>query len=851
VSAAITRVLERLSKAGFQTRCGSITPFGETLAVVSGVAWDTTTSQLALIAELDAQADTEAWRQLLFAGSGIRHQLAGAGPAAYGTPVILAIVDEQGERIMRALAEELAENYALFSRLEVNLIRRADLSEDQRLDLALAPLLPCARRLLGQAISRNEVKRFWQTLRGEINKAARALDDVFAEHREEAAEQCAQILIGDSADAPELPAPAPIDRVEIDNFRSFEHAVVELADVSVIHGPNGSGKSSIIEALELVWAARSQRQPPGVSAAEYNRHLPREGSGEFHVNAAGQSIGVAGDVQTGETARCVLAQESIASLVASSPADRYLQLLATTGLEIPDLKTRTGELIDETYNQVTAALSAAGLPQLRGRGSDAKKLLVTELSRGISVRLPQTVELNALERTLAEVSAGSYDQHVWEDRDARSALAEADTALTRALVTPDDPSLPEALDAAKVALERLASAREATAQSAQRLLQELRRMIAPVRDDVRVGTPKDAPASPEMPPALAVRWLAHSRSIEEAAARFRADAEQLPSARWANRLNAYADALHAASAAVPQDALEPLTRSAPTPAPRRSTPELVVPLELYREAGFTRVPEKPESILDALGELAAELQRHAGILQRLAAETSEHPARHFAQHSQRVLGAICRFELARNLRREGPVMRASETLVGELLQDRVAPLLRELVAATVRFEWYFKPLEIPEQTRKLTFGGLSTSQPDLDARLTLNSAERHVVGVAWFLALHLLQPAERRRVLVLDDPTSGFDTVNRGGFIATLRAFARLTRPEQLIIVTQDDTLAAVLAEEFASVDGWPGTVTRVRCSRDACDRSTTNVHPCPSAAHTTHEETDMLGIAREPTLQA
>jgi wobble nucleotide-excising tRNase len=56
-----------------------------------------------------------------------------------------------------------------------------------------------------------------------------------------------------------------------------------------------------------------------------------------------------------------------------------------------------------------------------------------------------------------------------------------------------------------------------------------------------------------------------------------------------------------------------------------------------------------------------------------------------------------------------------------------------------------------------------------------------VVGVAWFLALHLLQPAERRRVLVLDDPTSGFDTVNRGGFIATLRAFARLTRPEQLL----------------------------------------------------------------------
>jgi energy-coupling factor transporter ATP-binding protein EcfA2 len=798
VSAAITRVLERLAERGFQTRSGSITPFGETLAVVSGVAWDTTTSQLALIAELDARGDTDAWRQLLFAGSGIRHQLAGAGPAAYGTPVILAIVDEQGERIMRALAEELAENYALFSRLEVNLIRQVDLSDDQRLDLALAPLLPCARRLLGQEISRNEVKRFWQTLRDEIDKAARALDDVFAEHREQAAEHCAQILIGDSADAPELPAPAPIDRVEVDNFRSFEHSVVELAEVSVIHGPNGSGKSSIIEALELAWAARSQRQPAGVSAAEYNRHLPREGSGEFHVSVAGQSIGAVRDMQTGEIARCVLAQESIAGLVASSPEDRYLQLLATTGLEIPDLKTRTGELIDDAYNQVTAALSAAGLPRLRGRGSDAKKLLVAELSRGMSARLPPAVELNALERTLADVSAGSYDPHAWEDRDATSALTEADTALTRVLATPDDPSLPEALDAAKDALASLASARETAAQRAQQLLQGLRRMIAPASADARVGTPKDTPVPPAIPPALAVRWLSHSRSIQEAAARFHTDAEQLPSARWATQLNAYADALRAASAAVPQDALEPLTRSTPTPVPLRSTPELAIPLELYREAGFTRVPEKPGSILDALGELAAGLQRHAGILRGLAAEASEHPARYFAQHSQRVLGAICRFELARTLRREGPVMRASETLVGELLQDRLAPLLRELVAATVRFEWYFKPLEIPEENRKLTLGGLSTSQPDLDARLTLNSAERHVVGVAWFLALHLLQPAERRRVLVLDDPTSGFDTVNRAGFIATLRAFARLTRPEQLIIVTQDDMLAAVWARRFA-----------------------------------------------------
>ena len=115
--------------------------------------------------------------------------LAGDGPAAYGTPVILAIVDEQGERCLRELAEDLAESYALFSRVEVNLIRERDLGDDERLDVALAPLLPCCRRMLGQEISRGEVQRFWETLRKEIHETAMALGDMFASHREQAARE--------------------------------------------------------------------------------------------------------------------------------------------------------------------------------------------------------------------------------------------------------------------------------------------------------------------------------------------------------------------------------------------------------------------------------------------------------------------------------------------------------------------------------------------------------------------------------------------------------------------------------------------------------------------------------------
>jgi hypothetical protein len=161
--------------------------------------------------------------------------------------------------------------------------------------------------------------------------------------------------------------------------------------------------------------------------------------------------------------------------------------------------------------------------------------------------------------------------------------------------------------------------------------------------------------------------------------------------------------------------------------------------------------------------------------------------------------------------------------VGDLLQGRLAPVLRELVAAFVRFEWYFKPLLVPDEGRKIVFGGLATSQAGLDARLVLNSAERTALGLAWFLALHLLQPVERRRVLALDDPTSVFDHANQGAFVTTLCTFLRLTRPEQVVVSTHDDALASLLAEELAPTESWPLAVGRIRCQRDS--RDCTEIH--------------------------
>jgi hypothetical protein len=201
------------------------------------------------------------------------------------------------------------------------------------------------------------------------------------------------------------------------------------------------------------------------------------------------------------------------------------------------------------------------------------------------------------------------------------------------------------------------------------------------------------------------------------------------------------------------------------------------------------------------------------------------------------------------MRNAGPILNASEKLVSELLQQRLAPAVRELVASIVRFEWYFQPLLIPDQGRKVLLGGLATNRPDLDARLLLNSAERTALGIAWFLALHLLQPADRQRVLVLDDPISAFDAPNQAGLTSTLRAYVRLTRPEQLIIATHDDHVAATLAQELAPVEGWPAHAATVRCQRDSSDATTIRLEPGYTHSRAITGEIEQLGLGETPAL--
>jgi hypothetical protein len=849
VTVAAERVLAYLRKAEFRVREGGITPFGEELPLVTAVAWDRRTAQVALLAEAAGPPDAEAWRQLLFAASGLRHHLGDGEPPGFRSPLILAVVDETTEGMLRELVEELTTRYAVFNRVDLNLIRESDVADDDGLDTALAPLLPVCRRMLGNAISYREVQRFWDVLRDNVRTEASALPEVFGETRERAGEDLAAGLIGDSARWEPMPAPVPIRAVELENFRSFGSAQVPLEQITVLHGVNGSGKSSILEAIELAWAGTSLRRPPGVTAAEYERHLPRSGEGNFVVagHFDGSAVGVrridrVSERPETELPRCVLTQEAVAGLVDSPPSARYANLLAVTGLEIPELDPRTKALVDDAKRSVDSALREIGAPPLPRADTPGLKHLERALAGDFIGRLPPWDEVLAAERALADASDGAYEVHSWPGDDRLvSTLRQVDaslSALRADLANPHDLDRPIA-----VAVERLRDESQPL-RAAARSMRLLFDALDLERPDANEQSERvvDAPLSPD----LAVRWLTHSDGLLSAAAGFREDAAELTDSEWQTRLVAYSDALELAASEVPRSELSTMARGPRLPVARDRA---AIVGERWKAAGFATAPPAARELLPFIRELELRLTKRADALESLASELERHPAVPFTARARRVLDAMCRFELARNLRRQGPIIRASQDLLRDLLQGQLYPVVRELVAAMVRFEWYFEPLQVTIDGREVLIGGLATPHPDLDARLLLNTAERTVVGVAWFLALHLLQPESRRRVLVLDDPAAAFDDVNRAGFAATLRAFARLLRPDQIVVATHDEAVATLLADELSPVDEWPSAVGVIRCARDRDDQSTAVLYDKREISRDLRADEEMLGLGGEPTL--
>jgi hypothetical protein len=827
VSNVCDRIFGRLRDLKFEVSEGSFAPFEQKLPFIVGVAWEKRTAQLALIVDLDESQEEEAWRQTLFAAAGLRHHLATDRGAALGSPLVVLIVDAAAAKRVRSLVEDMNQRYAVFARVDLSLLRRDQVDDDQALDDALAPLLPRCREADEWKISKEDVAHFWERLRETVRGAAAELDDVFAGYRKTAGEVIAERLIGDLADRPELPPPAPRWRLRLQDFRSFEKDEVEFAPVTVVHGTNGSGKSAMLEALELCWAGTSQRKPNDVEATEYARHLRRDGRFDFEVTADDDlPVTEVRAEATAELVRCVLTQEAVSKLVDEPPSQRYEWLLATTGLELPQVEERTEALVREAKKEADAALRTADLSPLRAISSDGLKHLHDELRKSFAPRLPSRVDLLSAEELLTKVSDGTYAGADWRGEEQLLMAVEAVDETVAA--TPLDADLdPAGLDAAAKEAREAADRRRRRARPIGPLLDAIRSAHAPEREGPE-SEPEDQ-LLPPIPRRLAVRWLGHGRGLEEASQEFLAEAARLDGKAWSGRLESYAEALAAAAASVPADELEDIaggfapSEATPAPAAGQKIPE-----DVYRAAGFPQPLASPLDVVPALEEYGDLLQRQAAQLEAVAAELDEHPSRSFAAHAERVLEAVCRFESARRLRprkgKKSPIAEASESVVSDLLESRMAPVVRELLAALVRFEWYFKPPEISGEDDKLEIGGIATDQADLDARLTLNAAERSVFGLAWFLGLHLLQPRERRRVLAIDDAAAAFDVPNQAAFVSTLRAYVRLLRPDQVLAVTHDATLAGLLAEELAPVDDWPASVARVRCQRNMVDVSVSSL---------------------------
>jgi hypothetical protein len=817
---ACDRILQRLRAVGFETQRGPLSVFEDDLPMLVGAAWDERTAQLAMLVDVDPSQERDALRQLLFAIGGLRHQISADGPIAIGSPLALLIVDNEGEELVRSLVEEISRDYVVFTRLDLSLVRRDAVSEDDALDDALAPLLPRCRQAQSESISKADVLQFWDRLRRLIREAADDLDDIFASSRKAAARAAADALIGDLADRPSLAAPKPLSAVEIKNFRSFSgQPTVEMAPITIVHGANGTGKSALLEALEICWAQTSQRKPPDVEASEYERHLAHDGEGGFELVGDGKvfnGITIEPDV---ELVRCVLTQDSAPRFIEQSPKRRFANLLAITGLELPELDQRTDNLVRDAKKHVDVVMRDAGLPPLRAITSDGVKHLNDNLRQAYVPRLPSLEELMGLEDVLARASAGAYVRFDWTSTDLVTTLEKVDEMLAGApLGTEPDRSLLNA--SAQVAKEAAAARRQRA-----RAMRGLVRAIHAARPEGPEEEPDESEQElvPEIPRRLAVRWLGHGRALELAASAFEEEGEQLATDSWLKRLNAYTDGLRKLAAEVPRKELDVMIGAASVNLPLAAEP-VDVPEDVYRAAGFSRTPDKPNDLVDPIEEYVALLEGQTTALDSVGTSLENHPSKEFSAHCDRVLDAMCGFELARRLRpRKGrvePIEKASEEEVEELLNGRLAPIVRELLVSLVRFEWYFNPPKISGKKGELEIGGIATARADLDARLVLNAAERSVFGLAWFLALYLLQPDERRQVLAIDDASAAFDSTNQAAFVSTLRALVRMVRPKQVVLCSHDSAVAESLMEELAPVDGWPTRARRVRCERDQSNLS-------------------------------
>ena len=114
-----------------------------------------------------------------------------------------------------------------------------------------------------------------------------------------------------------------ITRIEIENFRSIRHAVIDLGDTTVFVGPNNAGKTAILDALRIALTRRWGQRGTGFS--EYDIHLADESTDPKASTGVGIEIR-SEEVEPDEWPEAIL--EDLGNIVQLNPANgcRFISL---------------------------------------------------------------------------------------------------------------------------------------------------------------------------------------------------------------------------------------------------------------------------------------------------------------------------------------------------------------------------------------------------------------------------------------------------------------------------------------------------------------------------------------------
>lgn len=852
------QLLTFLNALGFRTGKGHASPYGQPLPLVTGWAFDEATALVALFVEDPEHLQgPDVWRELLFALSGLRHELRRGRSTALGAPVVFALLADEAEaQRLHSLVEHLTQQYLLFSRVELNAIVLSDPNAEPY--RALAPLLPRCRDAVDKQIvlSHELLDSLSSQLQDEISELAERIDPALRSRsaevgRDYSARLAALLHTDGSQMRPPLEA---WRRLVLTNFRSFASTTVGLKELTLVEGLNGTGKSSIIEALEILWAGTTQRKPIDDDAKVFDRHLSRNGVGEWTI--AGTSSDQTAESKTASStgpstdgirlARNVLTQDSAMDIASESRANRYAELLRMTGLAVPELLTESERLNRDAKAQVDRVLVRLNLQPLKSIAIRAVDQVRTALSNAASYEVPSVDDVREAESILygrAKAIGLSYREMDF----AAGSAASARLASFRQLATRsahDLSSSDQLVALVRQIYKDLIEQADVCAGRAQALDVLAAQVVSD--SDIAAPPPRDAA---ELPAPVALAWLHAGRALRQSVGELRRLRSQVRSEAWRQRLDGFLQHGEELAEGVPYSELDALS-SSPTRSLPRALAHRPADLRVLAQAGLseTTVQDVPSDVQSAMTGLAQTLRVYVSDLKDVADRILECPLVRLRGVENDLHDSLARFEMARQLK--GPLTQAQETLLNDLIRGPLEPVLAELISALTRFEWYFQPFEMAISRGQVRFGGLAVPPgTGLDVRMLLNAGEREIVTIAWFLALHMLQRPENRKVLVLDDPFSQLDENNQAALLATLRVVTRLTRPQLVLITCHERVLADTVEREFAKVAGWPSDLIRLRCARKPTGESMVQIVPGEADGADLASEIQRLGLRSDEDL--